>query len=132
MEWKAKPTRQAKRLRRNLTNVERALWRRLRDRGIGAKFRRQHPIGRYVVDFVCIEAGLVVEIDGGQHAEQRDRDALRTRYVEAEGYRVIRFWNNDVTENIDGVLSTIASALAKPSPQPSPASGRGSPGKTSN
>jgi very-short-patch-repair endonuclease len=133
MEWKKKPTKRAKRLRRDLTDVERKLWRWLRDRGLGgAKFRRQHPIGRYVVDFACVEAGLVVEVDGGQHAERRAQDAARTRYLEAQGFRVIRFWNNEVSENIEGVMATIDSALEKPSPQPSPASGRGSPGETAD
>ena len=133
MEWKRKPIKRAKRFRRDSTNVERKLWRHLRDRGLGeAKFRRQHPIGRYVVDFACIEAGLVVEVDGGQHAERRAQDAVRTRYLEAKGFRVIRFWNNEVAENMEGVLATIGSALDKPSPQPSPASGRGGPGEASD
>ncbi|HUT48510.1 MAG TPA: endonuclease domain-containing protein [Alphaproteobacteria bacterium] len=116
MEWKEKPTERAKRLRHELTRVERVLWHRLRDRGLGVKFRRQHPIGRYVVDFVCIEAGLVVELDGGQHAVQHAQDAVRTRYLEAEGFRVMRFWNNEVAENIEGVLVTIEAALKRPSP----------------
>ena len=133
MEWKKKPTKRAKRLRRDSTNVERKLWRHLRDRGIGhAKFRRQHPIGRYVVDFACIEAGLVVELDGGQHVDQQEYDADRTGYLESKGFQVIRFWNNEVLENIEGVLGAIEAALKKPSPRPSPARGRGSPGEASD
>ena len=117
MEWKKKPTKRAMRLRRDLTDAERVLWRHLRGRGLNdAKFRRQHPIGRYVVDFVCLETGLVIEIDGGQHAQQRAQDAARTRYLEAEGFRVIRFWNNEVAENVEGVLTAIESALEEPSP----------------
>jgi len=133
MEWKKKPTKRAKRLRRDSTNVERKLWRCLRDRGVdGAKFRRQHPIGRYVVDFACVEAGLVVELDGGQHAERQGYDADRTIYLESQGFQVIRFWNNEVLENLEGVKTTIELALKQPSPRPSPASGRGSPGDASD
>jgi adenine-specific DNA-methyltransferase len=99
-------------LRREGTEAERALWDRLRNRGLcGAKFRRQVPLGPFVVDFVCFDAGLVVEVDGGQHAADRTRDLERTAWLEAEGYRVVRFWNNEVHENIDGVLQTIAASL---------------------
>jgi very-short-patch-repair endonuclease len=80
------------------------------------------PFGPYVVDFICIEAKLIVEADGGQHAEEADADRVRTQYFESVGYRVLRFWNNDVLQNLDGVLETIACGLAikTPSPQPSP------------
>ena len=82
----------ARQLRCQQTDVEAKLWMRLRDRQLsGAKFRRQHPIGPYVVDFCCPDCGLVVELDGGQHADQTARDTVRTRFLEAEGYRVIRF-----------------------------------------
>jgi len=107
----------AKALRRNQTDVEKILWHRLRNRQVnGCKFRRQHQIGNYVVDFVCPEKRLVVELDGGQHAEQVENDATRTGYLALKGYRVLRFWNNDVVENIDGVLETIKLELERPSP----------------
>ena len=84
----------------------------MRDRGLaGAKFRRQTPIGPYVVDFVCFDARLVIEIDGGQHANNNQQDERRTAWLQSEGYRVIRFWNNDVIENLAGVLHAIESAL---------------------
>ncbi|OAN53061.1 ATP-dependent helicase HrpA [Paramagnetospirillum marisnigri] len=112
------------------TDVERLLWQRLRAGQIGgAKFRRQHPAGPYFLDFVCLEAKLVIELDGGQHADQTRiaHDERRTRYLKDQGYVVLRFWNNDVTENMSGVLETILATLAsRPSPPtPSPASGRG-------
>jgi very-short-patch-repair endonuclease len=79
----------------------------------GTHFRRQVPIGPYVVDFACMAAHLVIELDGSQHnaAPRRAKDEMRTRWLEAEGYRVIRFWNNDLTHNIDGVLETVYAAL---------------------
>ncbi|MGH9316909.1 MAG: endonuclease domain-containing protein, partial [Thermoanaerobaculia bacterium] len=95
------------------------LWRRLRNRGLaGAKFRRQCPVGSYVVDFYCDEARLVVELDGGGHAqeEQRPRDLRRTGDIEALGVRVLRFWNGDVLNNVEGVLQRISAALEHPSP----------------
>jgi len=95
-----------------MTEAERLLWRALRDRQLaGFKFRRQHPVRPYVVDFVCIERKLVVEIDGGQHAQQAARDMVRTTAIQAKGYRVIRFWNNEVLENLEGVLQSIFAAL---------------------
>ena len=101
----------ARRLRRNSTDVETRLWAGLRSRQLdGAKFVRQHPIGRYVVDFCCRSARLVIELDGGQHAESVS-DAERTRAIEADGYTVIRFWNNDIIDNLDGVLMEIRTAL---------------------
>lgn len=102
----------ARKLRRSGTKAEQKLWRALRDRGLaGAKFRRQTPIGPYVVDFVCFDARLVIEIDGGQHANNNQQDERRTAWLQSEGYRVIRFWNNDVIENLAGVLHAIESAL---------------------
>jgi len=102
----------ATRLRRDQTNVEQKLWLAVRNRRLAnAKFRRQATIGRYIVDFLRIEAKLIVELDGGQHSE--GTDAERTRFLEAQGYRVLRFWNNDVVDNFDGVLSTICAALKK-------------------
>jgi very-short-patch-repair endonuclease len=83
---------------------------------LGHRFRRQHPVGNYVVDFVCMESRLAIEIDGGQHAETAGSDALRTHNLEAEGYRVLRFWNNDVMQNIEGVKAEIWRALITPPP----------------
>jgi len=97
-----------------MTDAERKLWNTLRNRQFGEyKFRRQVPIGPYVVDFVCFEEKLIIEVDGGQHAEEFERDAARTEWLEAEGYRVVRFWNNDVLGNTDGVIRAIEAALHK-------------------
>ena len=119
-------TRLARQLRKNSTLAERKLWRHLRSRSMGGfKFVRQQPIGPYVVDFVCREKRLVVEVDGGQHAESR-RDAIRDRWLVEHRFRVLRFWNNEVLGNIEGVLEAIfaaASAAAPPHPNPLPASG---------
>jgi len=98
----------ARRLRRDQTHAERVMWFRLRDRRLaGWKFRRQVPIDRFVVDFFCVERKLIVEIDGGQHDHGRQRDADRTRNLEAMGYLVLRFWNHEVLQNIDGVLESL-------------------------
>lgn len=95
-----------------MTDAEQRIWRHLRLRQIdGHKFRRQHPIGHYIADFVCIERKLIVEVDGGQHADQLEYDAARTASLESNGYRVLRFWNNDVLGNIEGVLTQILEAL---------------------
>jgi len=111
----------ARSLRRRSTRAERALWQVLRDRQpAGAKFRRQCPIGPFIVDFICMEQRLIVEADGGQHGEQTAEDLRRTRHLESEGYRVLRFWNNDVLQNLGGVLQVIEAALEEPSPRPSP------------
>jgi very-short-patch-repair endonuclease len=101
-------------LRKNATDAENKLWSRLRDRQLcNFKFRRQHTIGSYIVDFYCHEAMLVVELDGGQHAEafQSDYDAERSLVLESKGIKVLRFWNNDVMRNIEGILEEILSAL---------------------
>jgi adenine-specific DNA-methyltransferase len=106
-----------------MTDAERLLWRHLRLRQASThKFRRQYAIGTYIADFVCIKAGLVVEVDGGQHASSVQHDELRTQTLEKRGYRVLRFWNNDVLTNIEGVLLVIELELKlKPPPsQPSP------------
>jgi len=88
------------------------MWFLLRDRRLnGAKFRRQVPIGNYIVDFVCQEAKLIVEHDGGQHADQVAYDTARSEWLAAVGYRVLRFWNNDLTENEEGVLTAILNEL---------------------
>ena len=101
----------ARRLRRDMTEAERRLWRELRELGLLNRFRRQHPIGSYVVDFACPAAKLVVEIDGGQHALRAEEDQNRIIDIASHGYRVIRFWNGDVMENIAGVLETICREL---------------------
>ena len=102
----------ARRLRRNGSDVESKLWRRLRGRAVaGCKFRRQHPIGPFVVDFACLEVPLVAELDGGQHDRDEDACSARTCLLQARRFRVLRFWNNEVSENLDGVLATIAMAL---------------------
>jgi very-short-patch-repair endonuclease len=106
--------RAANRLRENSTNAEDLLWRQLRRFPIsGTHFRRQVPIGPYVADFACMAARLIVEVDGSQHGRDdiRKRDERRTRWLEAEGYRVLRFWNNDLTTNMDGVLEAIYAAI---------------------
>ena len=112
----------ARALRRNATEVERTLWRALRSMSLRVKVRRQHPIGRYIADFAVPARKLVIEIDGGQHAEAGDQDAARTRALHEHGYRVIRFWNSDVIGNLPGVLETIAAEIERSptSPRPSP------------
>jgi very-short-patch-repair endonuclease len=119
-----------------MTDAERKLWARLRDLpSPKSHFRRQATIGPYFVDFACHRSRLVIELDGGQHAHgmQRQRDAERDRVLSRNGYRVLRFWNNDVMQNVEGVLSVIADALdtgsAPPTPDPSPPlrGGRGTP-----
>ncbi len=99
-------------LRREMTDAERLLWRHLRRRQVeGLKFRRQHPLGRFIVDFVCIEAALVIEVDGGQHGERQAQDAARTAWLNRQGYRVLRFWNNEVLNDIDAVRQAIWNEL---------------------
>ncbi|KRB85653.1 hypothetical protein ASE00_02395 [Sphingomonas sp. Root710] len=107
-------------LRKFATEPERMLWSRLRSRRLeGFKFRRQYWIGNYIADFACIEAGLVVEADGSQHGENQEYDVRRDAYLKREGYRVVRFWNNDVTGNLDGVLEVVRLALLERVPSPS-------------
>jgi very-short-patch-repair endonuclease len=101
----------ARRLRVNQTDAERVLWNRIRNRQIdGHKFVRQEPISGYVCDFVCREGLLIVEVDGGQHSESAT-DTIRDRRLTEQGYRVLRFWNNDVLGNLEGVLTTIQTEL---------------------
>ena len=110
-----------------MTDAERRLWVELRARGLGGKWRRQQLIGRYIADFVCQSARLIVEVDGGQHSES-EADVRRTTWLEGAGYRVVRFWNYDVLENVEGVLMRIAEALAAaPSPTPTSEQARKSP-----
>ena len=107
----------ASHLRKNSTDAERLLWHRLRHRQIdGFKFRRQVPIVGYIVDFVCREAKLVIELDGGQHSDQSAYDARRDRVIEAEEFVVLRFWNNEVFEQTDGVMERIVGALRSYTP----------------
>jgi very-short-patch-repair endonuclease len=102
----------ARTLRQNLTDAERRLWSRLRGRQLdGCRFRRQAPLGPYVVDFVCFAARLVIEVDGGQHSSRAEEDAERSSWLEANGFHVLRFWNNEVHGNLEGVLETIRRAL---------------------
>ena len=122
----------AKALRRTLTDQEKKLWGALRDRRLGGfKFRKQQPIGPFIADFVCQERRLVVEVDGSQHADSA-RDAARDAFLNDKRYRVLRFWNNDVTGNLSGVLTAILAALSDPHPPiaaqwapPSPLKGEG-------
>jgi very-short-patch-repair endonuclease len=128
-------------LRKNPTNVERLLWQQLRFWQIdGYKFRyvkhavkryadypgdRQQPLGFFIVDFVCLEKRLMVELDGGQHAQQENYDAERDAWLRNQGFTVVRFWNNDVLTNMDGVVATIAKTLQRtPYLNPSPQGGR--------
>ena len=121
----------AKRLRRELTDAERKLWSVLRDRQLnGAKFRRQQPIGPFIADFVCQERRLIIEADGGQHTNSVS-DARRTSFLQSKGYRVLRFWNNEILTNLEGVAQVITSELSTPHPaqpaaeSPSPSRGEG-------
>ena len=108
-----KTIRTARRLRVDQTDAETVLWNRIRNRQIdGHKFVRQEPLAGYICDFVCRERRLVIEVDGGQHNESA-ADATRDRRLAADGYQVLRFWNNDVLGNIDGVLTTIQTELSK-------------------
>jgi very-short-patch-repair endonuclease len=128
-------TKQARRLRRQPTDAERRLWYFLRRNYLGFRFRRQYPIPPYFVDFACVEARLIVEADGSQHAAPGDHDR-RDDFLRSKGWRVLRFWNNDILQNQDGVFRNIVGALenslthrpGRPPPQPSPvATGEGEP-----
>jgi very-short-patch-repair endonuclease len=111
----------ARRLRRQQTDAESKLWARLRARQLcGAKFRRQHAIGPFIADFCTVERGLVIELDGGQHATQAQADQRRSAYLERSGYRVLRFWDNEVLMNMEAVLQRIFQALNDPHPCPLP------------
>ena len=100
-------------LRKTSTPAEIKLWSRIRNDQLGTTFRRQHAIGNYIVDFFAPKAKLVIELDGSQHLEQAEYDEERTKYLEAHGYRVLRFWNNDVLKDVDSVLKVIWNALDK-------------------
>ena len=116
----------ARQLRRNQTDAERLIWSRLRNRRLsGAKFRRQYPIGHYIVDFCCRERRLVVELDGGHHVDNAQVDQRRTEVLIQHGYRVLRFWNYEVLADIETVLQAINTALNHPHPHPLPGRERG-------
>lgn len=124
-------TQRARTLRKNLTDTERCLWSRLRRQQInGYKFRRQFPLGIYIADFVCLEARLIVEVDGGQHAEQTSKDALRDKWLVSQGFRVLRFWNNDVLRETDTVVEAIVQALKNTTTLSLPRKGGGNNGFT--
>ncbi len=106
----------ARQLRRNATEAEKRLWRVLQELPIKRRFRRQHPIGRRIVDFACPGCKLVIELDGGQHAMQLAADQTRTMELSRYGYRVIRFWNNDVIDNLAGVVDKVMRELESLSP----------------
>ena len=121
-----RPTARSRELRNNATEAERKLWTFVSARKLaGVRFNRQFPIGPFICDFVSRTQKLVIEVDGGQHAVDVERDQARTAYLEAQGYRVIRFWNNDVLERIEGVVIEIERVLATCPPPTPPASGRG-------
>ncbi len=110
----------ARTLRKRTTEAEKLLWQRLRSRQLESfKFRRQQPVGQYIVDFVSFERRLVIELDGGQHAISKEKDKKRDRWLSQEEYVVLRFWDNEVFENLEGVLETIRRRLLSPSPSPS-------------
>jgi very-short-patch-repair endonuclease len=117
-----RPTKRAQQLRNDPTDHERLLWLELRKRRFdGHKFSRQIPVGPFICDFVCRRRKLVIELDGGQHSANMQEDESRTRFLEKAGYRVIRFWNHDVSENLEGVLQKIGEALVLcPPPDPLP------------
>ena len=117
----ARPTARSRELRANATEAERMLWPHLSARKTqGVRFNRQFPIGQFICDFVSRERRLVIEIDGGQHAFSTEYDARRTRFLRVQGYTVLRFWNNEVLDNLEGVLAVIGQALDNmPSPTPS-------------
>ena len=107
-------------LRRNHTDAEKLLWSRLRNKQFfGVKFFRQYSVGPYILDFYCPKTGLAIELDGGQHAEKenQDFDLVRTEYLKGQGIAVLRFWNNDVMQNREGVLGRIAERITPPTPE---------------
>jgi very-short-patch-repair endonuclease len=120
----------AKQLRTRMTDAERRLWYRLRaHRFAGVKFKRQVPLGRFVADFVCFEQKLIIEVDGGQHAVSSS-DSARDEWLQSQGSRVLRFWNNDVLKNTDSVLNKILEVLGTHEMHPSPDALRASPSPT--
>ena len=117
-QFRPRATKRAQELRNNATDAERKLWSHLRQRRLGGfKFSRQMSIGPFVCDFLCRERGLILELDGGQHADLVIADARRTAFLNAQGLSVLRFWNNEVFENIEGVLQTILAKLERLPPR---------------
>lgn len=119
----------ARELRKNMTEAERSLWRHLRLRQLGGhKFRRQQPMGRYIVDFVCLEKQLIIEVDGGHHSEQAAYDLERDTWLGKQGFIILRFWDNEVLKEIESVKERIMNALEKysntPHLNPPPQGGR--------
>jgi very-short-patch-repair endonuclease len=109
-----------------MTDAEQRLWSRLRRKQVnGFRFRRQVPLGRFVVDFACFEARVIVEVDGGQHADETTRDQVRDEWLASQGFRVLRFWNHGVLRETEAVVETILRALMQPPPHPSPVKGEG-------
>ena len=104
----------ARKLRKKTTPAERKLWAVLRNDQQGVNFRRQHAVGNYIPDFVCIKKKLIIELDGAQHLEQVEYDDARTRFLQTKGYRVIRFWNRDVMNDLKDVLAVIQAAIRSP------------------
>jgi very-short-patch-repair endonuclease len=120
-----KLTQLARRLRRNSSDAEQLIWSNLRNRNLqNLKFRRQQPLGNFIVDFVCFEKRVVVELDGSQHAGSK-KDLLRDRWFNRQDFRVLRFWNNEVFENLDGVLERILEVCLSGHPPPAPPSREG-------
>lgn len=112
-----KMTALGKALRKRPTDAEKVLWKQLQRKQIeGFKFRRQQPIDNYIVDFVCFEKRIVIEVDGGQHATQSEDDIARDTYLRQQGFKVLRFWNNEVLQNINGVLEVIRESCLSPAP----------------
>ena len=109
----------ARRMRHEPTDAERKFWRTVRSRAFGGyKFKRQYSVGTYIVDFVCLERSLIIELDGGQHADRRAYDAKRTAYLENLGFQVLRYWNTDVLKHPNTVFEDLARALAARTPSP--------------
>jgi len=104
----------AKQLRQQSTDAEKHLWYYLRAKRLGYKFKRQVPIGTYIVDFVCLEKRLIIELDGGQHLESKKYDIARTTWLNAHGFKVLRFWNHDVLQQTTSVLEVIMQGLTEP------------------
>ena len=108
-------TQRARALRNNPTDAERHLWRHLRKRQLeGHRFRRQYPIGAYIADFACVERHLIVELNGGQHAEQAAYDHARDRYISQAGFRILRYWNHQALQETEAVLEDILRHLSRP------------------
>ncbi|MFN0117611.1 MAG: endonuclease domain-containing protein [Elusimicrobiota bacterium] len=116
----------ARQLRKDQTKAESVLWYQLRSRRFfGYKFKRQVPLGPYIVDFYCYELKLVIEVDGGHHDESRFYDEIRSRYLNTQGLTVIRFWNNEVLSQIEAVLEKMRMGVPGPHPNPLPQAGEG-------